>query len=74
MSDAGECRSVRSRFRAFITEQKPRQCHQALGGNMEKIEDDARRQKCLVIQKSAAHKIPNLRVPSLAAVVTHTRF
>ena len=34
------------------------------------IGEDVRRQKCLVIQKSAAH-IPNLRVSPLAAVVTH---
>ena len=37
----------------------------------EKIGEDARRQKCLVIQKSAAHEIPNLRVSPLAAVVTY---
>ena len=37
----------------------------------EKIGGDVRRQKCLVIQKSAAHEIPNLRVSPLAAAVTH---
>ena len=36
-----------------------------------KIGEDVRRQKCLVIQKSTAHEIPNLRVSSLAAVVTY---
>ena len=30
------------------------------------IGEDVRRQKCLVIQKPAAHEIPNLRVSSLA--------
>ena len=35
-----------------------------LGGNV-------RRQKCLVIQKLAVYKISNLRVSSLAAVVTY---
>ena len=33
--------------------------------------EDVRRQKCLVIQKSAAHDIPILRISPLAAVVTH---
>ena len=38
-----------------------------------KIGEEVRRQKCLVIiQKSAAREIPNLRVCPLAAVVTHT--
>ena len=37
---------------------------------MQKISEDVRRQKCLVIQKSAAHDIPNLRVSPPAAVVT----
>ena len=37
----------------------------------EKIGEEVRRHKCLVIQKSAAHEIPNLRVSPLAAVVTH---
>ena len=36
-----------------------------------KIEKDVRRQKCLEIQKSSAHEIPNLGLPPLAAVVTH---
>ena len=36
-----------------------------------KIGEDVRHQKRLVIQKSAAHDIPNLRVYPLAAVVTH---
>ena len=36
-----------------------------------KLGEDAGRQKCLVIQKSAAHVIPNLRVSPLRAVVTH---
>ena len=35
-----------------------------------KVGEDVRRQKCLVIQKSAVHEIPNLRVSPLAAVVT----
>ena len=37
----------------------------------EKLSEYVRRQKCLVIQKSAAHEIQNLRVSHLAAVVTH---
>ena len=37
----------------------------------EKIDEYVRRQKCLVIQKPAAHEIPNIRVSPLAAVVTH---
>ena len=36
-----------------------------------KIGEDVRRQKCLVILKSAAHEIPNLRVSPLASIVTH---
>lgn len=36
-----------------------------------KIGEEVRREKCLVIQKSAAHEIPNLRVFPLGAVVTH---
>ena len=36
-----------------------------------KISEDVRPQKCLLIQKSAAHDIPNLGVCSVAAVVTH---
>ena len=36
-----------------------------------KIGEDVRRQKCLVIKKSAAHEIPNVRVLPLGAVVTH---
>ena len=35
------------------------------------IGEDVRREKCLVIKKSAAHKIPNVRVLPLGAVVTH---
>ena len=38
---------------------------------LEKIGDDVRRQKCLVVLKSAAHEIPNLIVSPLAAVATH---
>ena len=37
----------------------------------ENLGEDVRRQKCLVIQKSAANEIPNLRVSPLGAVVTH---
>ena len=37
----------------------------------EKLGKYVRRQKCLVIQKSAAHEIPNLQVSPLGAVVTH---
>ena len=37
----------------------------------EKLGEDVRRQKCLVIEKSAAHEIHKLRVPPLGAVVTH---
>ena len=37
----------------------------------EKLGDDVRREKCLVIRKAAAHEIPNLRVSPLATVVTH---
>ena len=36
-----------------------------------KIGEAVRRQKCLVMLKSAAHEIPNPRVSPLAAVVTH---
>ena len=36
-----------------------------------KIGEDVRREKCLVIKKSAAHEIPNVRVLPLGAVVTH---
>ena len=36
-----------------------------------KIEEDVRREKCLVIEKAAAHEIPNVRVLPLGAVVTH---
>ena len=51
---------------------KPKQCHRALADNLgKKIGEDARRQKCLATQKSAAHDIPNVRLSSLAAVVTH---
>ena len=35
------------------------------------IDKDVRRKKCLVIQNSAAHEIPNLQVSPSAAVVTH---
>ena len=35
------------------------------------IGEGVRRQKCVVIQKSAAHEIPNLRVSPLAAVVAY---
>ena len=71
MRGAGERRSVRSRSRARVTVREPRQCHRALAGNLGKIGEDVRRQKCLVIQKSAAHEIPNLGVSPLAAAVTH---
>ena len=33
--------------------------------------EDVRREKCLVIKKSAAHEIPNVSVLPLGAVVTH---
>ena len=36
-----------------------------------KLAEDVRRERCLVIQKSAAYEIPNLRVSPLGAVVTH---
>ena len=36
-----------------------------------KIGEDVGRQKCLVVQTSAAHEIPNPRVSPLTAVVTH---
>ena len=36
-----------------------------------KIGEDMRREKCLVIKKSAAHEIPNVRVLPPGAVVTH---
>ena len=36
-----------------------------------KLGEDVRRQKCLVIQKSAAHEIQNLRVSPLGLVVAH---
>ena len=37
----------------------------------EKIREDVRRRKRLVIQKPAAHEISHLRVSPLVAVVTH---
>ena len=37
----------------------------------EKLGQDVRRQKCLVIRKSVAPEIPHLRVSPLGAVVTH---
>ena len=37
----------------------------------EKLSEDVRRDKCLVIRKSFARQIPNLRVSLLGAVVTH---
>ena len=36
-----------------------------------KIGEDVRREKCLVIEKTAAHEIPNVAVLPLGAVVTH---
>ena len=36
-----------------------------------KLGEDVRRKKCLVIQKSAAYEIPNLRASPLGAVITH---
>lgn len=36
-----------------------------------KLSEDVRREKCLVIHKSCAHEIPNVRVSPLGAVVTH---
>ena len=36
-----------------------------------KIGEDVRREKCLVIEKTAAHEIPNVAVLPLEAVVTH---
>ena len=36
-----------------------------------KIGEDVRREKCLVIVKTAAHEIPNVRVLPLGPVVTH---
>ena len=68
---AGERSSFLSRYRARVTVGKSPQCHRALAGDLEKIGEDVKRQKCLVIQKPAAHEIPNLRVSLLAAVVTH---
>ena len=38
---------------------------------MEKIGEDVRQEKCLVIEKTAVHEIPNVRVLPLGAVVTH---
>ena len=37
----------------------------------EKLGEGVRHQKCPVIEKSAAHEIPNVRVSPLRAVVTH---
>ena len=36
-----------------------------------KIGEDVRREKCLVIDKTAAHEVPNVRVLPLGAVGTH---
>ena len=36
-----------------------------------KLGEDVRREKCLVVPKSFAHEIPNLKVSSLGAAVTH---
>ena len=36
-----------------------------------KIGEDVHREKCLVIEKTTAHEIPNVRVLPLGAVVTH---
>ena len=36
-----------------------------------KMGEDVRREKCLVVEKTAAHEIPNVRVLPLGAVATH---
>ena len=38
----------------------------------DKYGEDVRREKCLVIEKTAAHEIPNVRILPLGAVVTTT--
>ena len=47
-----------------------RSAHDHLPLIWKKIAEDVRRERCLVINKSAAHEIPNLRVLPLGAVVT----
>ena len=37
----------------------------------EKVGEDVRREKCLVLENTAAYEIPNVRVLPLGAVVTH---
>lgn len=49
--------------------------HRSIDGHLpliwEIIGEDVRRQRCIVVTKSAAHEIPNLRILPLGAVVTH---
>ena len=62
----GERRSHGCRSRARIAVRRSAQCHRAFASNLENIGEDVRRQKCVVLQKSAAHELPNLRVSPLA--------
>lgn len=48
--------------------------HRSFPDGWKKVGDDVRRERCLVINKSAPYEIPNLRVLPLGSVVTSNNF
>ena len=59
------------RSRACNTVRKPPQCQRAFSRGLEKNQRRGKTTEMLVIQKSSAHEIPNLRVSPLVGEVTH---
>ena len=69
---AGDCSPVSNRLRECTAVRKSSQCRGTPPSDLGKIGEDVRREKCLVIEKTAAHEIPNVRVLPLGEVVRTT--